>query len=101
MKKSYIPTISFEVEPKHLEGLINFDPSEFKLRVICLKCETGFLIFGQLEAEKTINSQAVHISGPETEREIESTVQMFLRSGIFRFQQLIEDYKLTINLTAD
>ena len=98
MKKEYIPSISFEIEPCEMHGLINWDPEEIQLRVICLRYETGFTVFGQLRADKRIiNATSIHLVGPENEFSLQEGIKTLLRSGIFDFDQLLAEYKLQRN----
>lgn len=98
MKKEYIPSISFEIEPCEMHGLINWDPEEIQLRVICLRCETGFTVFGQLRADKRIiNAKTIHLVGPENEASLEEGIKTLLRSGIFKFEQLLDECRLQRN----
>lgn len=92
MRKEYLPSIVYEVECCELKGILEWDPDKMQLKIICNKSNNGFTVFGQIQKEKhTFNSKVIHLIGPENEFSLEAGIKILLRSGIFDFDQLLEE----------
>ncbi len=92
MKKEYLPSIVYEIEPCELKGIFEWDQTQMQLRLICNKSQNGVTVFAQIQKGKhTYNTKVIHLIGPEDTTSLEAGIKMLLRSGIFDFDKLFEE----------
>lgn len=99
MLKKSTEAYLFEIEPRELSGLIDYNPFEFTLRLIAVPTSEGcFAVFGQLVGTRNIclNGKVISIKGTSDVDELKLNLERVLRSEMFDLRRLVEKYKAKI-----
>lgn len=96
MLKKTTEAYLFEIEPQELNGLIDYNPFEFTLRLIAVPTSEGcFAVFGQLVGTRNIclNGKVISIKGTSDVDELKFNLERVLRSGMFDLRKLVARYE--------
>ena len=96
IKKKIDNVYCFEIDPKELNGLIYYNPFEFKLYFIAVPAtEECFSVFARLVARNNIcvNSKVISFMGTSDVEKIQQTLEKFLVSEIFDLEKLVQKYE--------
>ncbi len=86
----------FEVEPQEVNGLIYYNPFEFKIYLIATQAtDEAYAVFAQLVARNNVcvNSKVITFGKITGVEKLQVTLSHFLRSEIFDLGLLVNKYE--------